>query len=198
MATNLTSTVNSYNKNKWRVTFSNIPNFTGKSEDQFDLSVINNNIRGVTIPDLTSPLLESFYMNERQEHPNPIGTKELNTVTIEIKADDILLNWHYFWSWIVANRTGQIARANLKDEELLRDNCIDIISVYFFDNAKQVKSKIEFQRCFISAISQTDLRYGISENNNFTVTFIFEGLTWKLQNNFDEADEILEDPNKIL
>lgn len=194
MPQNITTTVNGYNKNKWRVTFSNIPNFTGN--DEFDLSVVNNNVRGITIPDLSSPLLTSEYMSFKQNHPNPIGTRDLQTLTLEIQADDYLRNWHYFWDWCMANRLGKIARTDLRGEPLLRDNCIDKVNVYFYDNAKNVKSKLEFQRCFITSISNMDLKYGVSEHGSFIVTLDFEGIEWKLQNKLDPADQALEDPNR--
>ena len=92
---NMTSTVNNYNTNKFKIVLSNVPNLTGNTK--FDNSVINNYVRGITIPDITIPMLESFYGQARQLHPNPIGSKNLNTVLVEFKVDDTMMNWYIFY-----------------------------------------------------------------------------------------------------
>lgn len=189
MPTTITQSVNQYNKNKFRVCASNFPNLTDIPDEQLDLSSIHNNLRGITIPDLTLTAIDLQMGQEHQLHPNPIGARELNTFTLEYMADDKLLNWYIFYCWIVKTRAGIATRKGLDGYDLLRDNCIDSLRVYMYDNNKQVKSKFEFKRCFLKSISSMDLKNGTSDHATFTLTFDYENFDFKLQTSLDKCDE---------
>ena len=171
---NMTSTVINYNTNKFKIVLSNVPNLTGNTK--FDNSVINNYVRGITIPDITIPMLESFYGQARQLHPNPIGSKNLNTVLVEFKVDDTMMNWYIFYCWLVNTRKGQNVRTGLDGKPLLRLNCIDSLDVYSYNNIDKAASRIKFKSCQITSISNLALKYGTSDAAIFTVTLDYENI----------------------
>ncbi len=191
----LTQSVNHFNDNSFKILLSNIPNLTGIPDKDFDFAALNNNIRGIQIPDLTGKSLESFYLHQRQIHPNPIGARDLNTVTLEILADDRMMNYYIFQCWLRGSRYGEAARTDLRQQPLLRDNCIDSLKVYCYDNAKNVVSKHSFNRAFIQSISTVNLKFGQANHVTFTVTLEYEEYTMNLQNRVDPGDEdkLIED-----
>lgn len=189
MPTSITHSPNNFNNNKFKVFMSNVPNLTPISDDALDIASIHNNLRGISIPDLTINLLESHFGQEVQYHPAPTGAKELNTFTMEYLADDKLINWYIFYCWLVGSRAGKSCRKNLDGQWLLRDNCIDSLRVYMYDNNKTVQSKFEFKRCFLTSISSMDLKYGSSDHATFTLTFKYENFDFKLQDRLDSCDE---------
>ena len=73
-----TSTVNNFTKNKYRLFMSNFPNLTNLG-DELDTSVLTNYVKSVTMPDHSIQQLYSFFQHERQQHPNPMGARELNS-----------------------------------------------------------------------------------------------------------------------
>ncbi len=189
MPTTLTNSPNQYNKNRFKIFLSNVPNLTPITDEELDIATIQNNLRGITVPDLALVNLESFGPQEVQYHPNPVGAKSLNTFTLEYIADDKLLNWYIFYCWIVGSRAGKSCRKGLDGKDLLRDNCIDSCRIYMYDNNKNVQSKFEFKRCFLTSISSMDLKFGTSEHATFTLTFQYENFDFKLQNRLDSCDE---------
>ena len=104
-----------------------------------EVASINTSIlqRGIatSIPDLSIPMLTSMYMHERQLHPNPIGARDLQSITIEFKLDEEMKNFYYFYCWIDAMRHGETCgKKSLKGEELLRMDCIDAIEIVSLNN----------------------------------------------------------------
>lgn len=189
MANTFTTTVNSFNNNKFKVCLSNFPNLTDIPNDQLPLAVIENNLKSITLPDITIPLLETHYGQEVSYSPNPIGAKQLNTFTMTYIVDDLGLNWWLFYVWVLKTRAGIAVRNDLRGLPLLRDNCIESLRVYLYDNNKQVQSKFEFKRCFLTTVSSVDLVSGESEHKTFTLTFQCENFDLKLQNKLDSCDE---------
>ena len=80
--------INTFNKNKFLVRFSNFPNFTNF---KLNMNVLNLYVESVTIPDLSIPMLQTVYMHERQLHPASIGARELQAVTITFQIDELTL-----------------------------------------------------------------------------------------------------------
>ena len=189
MADTFTNTVNHFNNNRFLVCMSNIPNLTDIPDSQLPLAVFENNLKSLTLPDITLSLMNHSVGNAIQYHPAPVGSRDLNTFTMTYIVDDKALNWWVFYMWVLKTRAGVSIRNDLHGVPLLRDNCIDSLRVYLYDNNKQVQSKFEFQRCFLTSCSQVDLVSGESEHKTFTLTFQCENFDLKLQNRLDEGDE---------
>lgn len=197
MANTQTTTVNDFQTNHYEIIISNIPNLTSQTEDEFDMSVVNNNIKGISIPDLTVTYLETGDGNHTQYHAASMGARNMNTITLELAADDGLLNWYYFYWWAIGMRTGTIANNPVPEDaddssidwrkHLLRDNCITSINVYSYDNRGKVKTRLTFERCFIETISSLELKSTSSEYGRFTVTLRYEGMDLNLTNRIEDA-----------
>ena len=85
--------INNSNNNKFIVRFSNFPNFTGV---KLNMNNLNQYLESVTVPDISIPMLTSMYEHERQLHPNPIGQRELQTITMTFQVDECRKNFFAF------------------------------------------------------------------------------------------------------
>lgn len=176
----ITTSINDFNKNKFVVRFSNLVNFTGID---LDPHILDNYVRSVSIPDLSIPMLTSMYMHERQLHPNPIGARELQSITVEFKLDEELKNFYYFYCWIDAMRHGETCgKKSLKGEELLRMDCIDAIEIVSLNNDNKIQSKMKFKHAILTNLQNVTLEYGTSDICTFACTFDYETIELQLQN----------------
>jgi len=179
-----TTSINDFNKNKYVLRFSNLVNFTGY---ELDTHILDNYVRSVNVPDLSIPMLTSMYMHERQLHPNPIGARELQTMTVEFKLDEEMKNYYLFYCWIYFMRYGETCgKTSLKGEELLRMDCIDAIEIVSLDNDNKIKSKMKFKHAIISNLASLNLEYGTSDICTFTCTFEYENIELQLENTEDQ------------
>lgn len=164
--------INTFNKNKFLVRFSNFPNFTNF---KLNMNVLNLYVESVTIPDLSIPMLQTVYMHERQLHPASIGARELQAVTITFQIDELKKNFQAFYAWMYYMRYGQTCgKTNLKGEELLRMDCIDTIEIVFLNNKNEAVSKMVFGHCILNNLSSMELTKQQSEIGKFTATFEVE------------------------
>lgn len=164
--------INTYNKNKYQVRFSNFPNFTGH---KLNMNVLNLYCESITIPDISITILHSMYMHEDQKHPSPIGDRELQTITLTFQVDENQKNWYAFYKWMYFMRHGQTCgKKSLIGEELLRFDCIDTIEVLNCNNRGEIISKMKFHHCILNNISSMELNFQTSEIARFTVTFEVE------------------------
>jgi hypothetical protein len=170
--------INTSNNNKFIVRFSNFPNFT---QYKLNMNVLNLYLESITIPDITIPMLNSIYMHERQLHPATIGARELQTVNLTFQVDELKKNYFAFYSWMVYMRYGRTCgKKNLKQEELVRMNCIDKIETIFLDNNGEVTSKLVFGHCILNNLSSAEFTKQQSEISKFTVTFEVETVDLEL------------------
>lgn len=170
--------INTYNKNKYQVRFSNFPNFTGKD---VDMNIFNLYLETFTIPDISIAMLKSVYMHETQNHPASIGARELQTVTLTFQCDENMKNWYAFYSWIWYMRHGMsCGKKSLDGEELLRMDCIDVIEILHCNNNGEVISKMKFEHCILNNLSSMELNCQTSEIGKFTVTMEVQSIDMDL------------------
>lgn len=168
---NVTSTVNNYSGNQFKVIFNTWPNLTGK---ELDTVVFDNNVVSFTIPDISGPLLNTQIGHIKQLHPNPVGYRQLNAFNVTFRVDDRLLNYYAAKCWISGSRVGERKSNKNLPNDYLRWNRIETVELQNFDNAEHVVSRMLFKRVFLTNISNLTLRYGQSENSTFTCTFEYE------------------------
>lgn len=168
---NVTSTVNNYSGNQFKVIFNTWPNLTGK---ELDTVVFDNNVVSFTIPDISGPLLNTQIGHVKQLHPNPVGYRQLNAFNVTFRVDDRLLNYYAAKCWISGSRVGVRKSNKNLPNDYLRWNRIETVELQNLDNAEHVVSRMLFKRVFLTNISNLTLRYGQSENSTFTCTFEYE------------------------
>lgn len=168
---NVTSTVNNYSGNQFKVIFNTWPNLTGK---ELDTVVFDNNVVSFTIPDISGPLLNTQIGHIKQLHPNPVGYRQLNAFNVTFRVDDRLLNYYAAKCWISGSRVGERKFNKNLPNDYLRWNRIETVELQNLDNAEHVVSRMLFKRVFLTNISNLTLRYGQSENSTFTCTFEYE------------------------
>lgn len=168
---NVTSTVNNYSGNQFKVIFNTWPNLTGK---ELDTVVFDNNVVSFTIPDISGPLLNTQIGHVKQLHPNPVGYRQLNAFNVTFRVDDRLLNYYAAKCWISGSRVGERKSNKNLPNDYLRWNRIETVELQNLNNAEHVVSRMLFKRVFLTNISNLTLRYGQSENSTFTCTFEYE------------------------
>lgn len=187
----VTTQINEFHKNKFEVRFSNVPNMTGYSG--IDIHVLNNYLKAINIPDLAIPMLSSTSGQYRQLHPSPIGSRDLQTLTIEFKIDEHAFNYWLLSSWLYHMRYGQTCgKKSLKGEELLRFDCIDAIEICFLDNDGRVLSKMRFKHCIINNLSSLDLKYGSADLGTMIATFDVEELEFVVEQGDDGVERVTD------
>lgn len=170
--------INTYNKNKYQIRFSNFPNFTGKT---IDMNIFNLFLETFTVPDISIPMLKSVYMHENQLHPATLGARELQTITMTFQCDENLKNWYAFYSWIWFMRHGMsCGKKNLIGEELVRMDCIDVIEILHCNNNNEIISKMKFEHCILNNLSSMELNCQTSEIGKFTATFDVQSIDMDL------------------
>lgn len=179
----ITTEINQFSNNKFAIKFSNIVNMTDK---ELDVHVLNNYIKGVTIPNFSIPMLETKYLHERQLHPNPIGARDLQTINVEFILDERLRNYYLLQSWIYYMRYGKTCgKTTLKGDELLRMDCIDAIEVLSLNNDNKIISKMKFKHAIITDIGNLNLMYGSADVVTFAATFNYETIELLLEDTED-------------
>lgn len=175
----LTTQINNYNKNKWKVRFSNIPNMTGQ---KIDIHVLNNYVREFNVPDITIPMLTSITGHERQLHPNTIGSRDLQTINIAFTIDEHMYNYWLLYTWLYQMRHGKTLpdRTNLDGVPLVRMDCIDVIELCLLDNDKKIISKMKFHHCILNNMGALDLKYSDSELGTMVCTFEVENVSFEV------------------
>lgn len=168
---NVTSTVNNYSGNQFKVIFNTWPNLTG---NELDTVVFDNNVVAFTIPDISGPLLNTQIGHVKQLHPNPVGYRQLNAFNVTFRVDDRLLNYYAAKCWISGSRVGERKSNKNLPNDFLRWNRIETVELQNLDNAEHVVSRMLFKRVFLTNLSNLTLRYGQSENSTFTCTFEYE------------------------
>lgn len=168
---NVTTTVNNYSGNQFKVIFNTWPNLTG---NELDTVVFDNNVTAFTIPDISGPLLNTQIGHIKQLHPNPVGYRQLNAFNVTFRVDDRLLNYYAAKCWISGSRVGERKSNKNLPNDYLRWNRIETVELQNLDNAEHVVSKMLFKRVFLTNLSNLTLRYGQSENSTFTCTFEYE------------------------
>ena len=166
--------INNSNNNKFLVRFSNFPNFTGK---KLNLNNLNQYLESVTVPDISIQMLHSMYLHEDQRHPNTIGKRDLQTLTMTFQVDEARKNWYAFYCWMWFMRHGMsCGKKSLIGEELVRYDCIDTIEVINLSNNNEIVSKLKFQHCILNNVSSAEFTCQSSELSKFTVTFEVESI----------------------
>lgn len=176
----ITSQINDFNKDKFQVRFSNVVNMTGY--EHIDSHVLNNYVQEFNIPDVSIPMLTSVFGHERQLHPSPIGSRDLQTINILFKIDEHMFNFWLMYAWLGNMRRGKTCgKTDLKGKELLRMDCIDCIELCLLDNDDHLVSKMKFHHCILSNISSLDLSVKGSEIGTMTCTFEYEEMTFDVE-----------------
>lgn len=180
----LTTQINDFSNNKFVIRFSHLVNFTGI---ELDTHILDNYVKNVHVPDLSIPMLTSLYGHQRQLHPNPIGARDLQTLTVEFMLDERMTNYYYFYAWIESMRYGKpIGRTNVAGEELLRLDATPTIEIVSLDNNNKIVSKMKFNHCIPNNLANLDLQYGVSDVVSFVVTFEYETIELQIENKEDK------------
>lgn len=195
MAETFNSTeTNSFTKNKFQLNISNFPNLSNIPDIEVNLNVFNTNVKNLEVPNKNIPMLKSNWQHEEQKHPNPVGARDKNTLTVEWILDENFLNFFLFDSWANGTLYGIPARQREPGRPgLLRDNCIDRLDVYALDNTgKMPTAVLSFYRCFLTGLGSLHLEFGVADVVTFSTTFEYEQFGISIQRKRHDGSYVLE------
>lgn len=162
------SILNQSNTDKFETIFSNLPVPTSRT-DKFDLSVLNNYVRMVTLPDFNLEMVFSEYMQTQIKNPISRFNSDMSPITIDFTCDEDLENYISLFEWYRELRLGN----PLKDETTLRESSIKSFIVNMKDNQDRNVCKFVMKDLILMNLSSLSLAFGNSEQSTFTGTFVF-------------------------
>lgn len=178
---------------KWRITFSNIPNLT----DMGDMRYFDNYVKSCTIPPYTIGEIIS-QLPEGWQVRHPLGgmrkNQELDNISISFKVSEDMYNYYVFFRWIQDLRYGIVSRDH---DDLFRKYTIKRLIVSMLDNQKREVSRLTYSNLFLLDLGSLDLTYGSTEEMTFTCGFSYETITHELQNPMVAGEDINAPTNVI-
>jgi hypothetical protein len=163
------SIINQSNIDKFEAVFSNIP-VPATRTDKFDIRLIDNFIRNVTLPDYNVEVVFSDLMNTQTNNPISRFNNDNSPVTIEFTVDEDMENYLAFFEWITQLRLGNPC----KGESTTRNSTIKTLYVIMKDNEDRKGAKIVLTDLLIISLSSLNLAFGNSEQSTFNVTLNFK------------------------
>lgn len=162
------SQINTFNSENFGVVFSNIPIPT-TSTTKIKPGVLNNYVRGVTLPDYNLEVTPSNFGRRQRSQPVSRINNELTQLTIDFAVDEDLDNYYALVNWIVEIRNGRPT----KHDQYLHDSTIKSIIIIAKDNQKRDRQLFTFKDCMLVNISALTLRHGSSQEVEFSCTFTY-------------------------
>ena len=162
------SILNQGNTDKFETVFSNIP-VPSTRNDKLDLSVINNYVRMITLPDYNVEVVFSDLKQVAIKNPIARFNNDMSPVTVEFTCDEDLDNYIAFFEWMREMRLGNA----LKDESTLRESTIKSLDVLIKDNQDRNGHKFVIKDLILNNLSSINLAFGNSEQMMFTATFVY-------------------------
>lgn len=162
------SVVNQANTDKFTTNFSNVPVPTSRSE-KLNLSVFDNYVRMVTLPDFNIELVFSDLMQTSVKNPISRFNNDISPVTVDFTCDEDLENYISLFEWMQELRLGN----PLAGESTLRESTIKSFIVTIKDNQDRSGCKFIMKDLIIINLSSLSLAFGSSEQSVFTATFSY-------------------------
>lgn len=164
--------MNNFSSDKWELMFSNIPVPSTRTA-ALDVSLYNNFVRSVTLPDFNMETIDSNFKNTVRRSPISRFNDNLTQITIEFQVDEDMDNWHNLFQWMLELRKGEV----VKGESYQHNSTIKNVAMIIKDNENRTRSTLYFNDCFIVNLSSLNLQYGSSEALTFSVTLNYEQMS---------------------
>lgn len=171
--------LNVSHENKFRVTFSDIPRLNKDKEIDkalFEDFVINAEYVPIQIDTITS-----VFMRHRRHHPADKGNQTLDGLAVTFKVTEYRENYLIMRKMVWDILNGE--RPN--DTQNLVDYVFKFINCEFLDNNKRVISRTFHEDCLPTNISGLTMTNQTSEEQEFTVTFVFHSFDISLESIYD-------------
>jgi len=166
---------NSLHGDKWKINFSNIPTLS----DMTEMRYFDNYVKTCSIPNYSIGSIQSQFPNGMQVN-TPLGgmkrNQELQNLTMTFSVSEDMYNYLVLFEWMKQLRYGNIKKS---PNGLYRAYTIDQITVIMLDNQKREVAHIQFTNAFISDLGNLDLVYGVTDEMNFTVNFMYEEIFYE-------------------
>ena len=178
----MSTSINLFHGDLYRVTFSNVP----KVVNVDDLTLFENYVRSVTLPEYALEIDKSEFMGYQIQHPVAHkANNEMGLLQIEFKLCQSLKNYMYLFRWMQSLRYGA---SDTSDDVVpgveppARLDYVKMLTLSMLDNLKRTTGQFKFKHCFCVALSSLGLVTGTGEEITFTANFSYESIT------YEEAD----------
>lgn len=168
----MSTQINLWHSDLWRVSFSNIPGMTNAD----DMYLFENYAKSVSFPEYSMEVDGENFQGFRVPLPQSAHdlNREVALLQVEFKLVENFKNYLYLFNWIQNIRYGQnITTGNVRDY-----NC-KVISIFVLDNMKRLTGKFKFTNCFVTNLTAIPMAYGTGEEVTFQANFNYEEIHWE-------------------
>ena len=165
---NTVMVLNASHSGKWRIGFSNIPSITVA-----DIALYEGFCKSISIPDQNVDIDFSMEGSVRRFNIINKPNNNLSDFQTTFKISEDMLNYYNLLEYVLELKYGRVST------ETIRENVIKSISLTSLDNNKRPRGILNFKNCFIHSISSVPFEYGSADENTFTVTWLYEHLTYE-------------------
>jgi len=167
--------INAFHASNFEVVISNIPTL----DDPSDIFMYHNFIKSVSLPGYTLTTMDSQWTKENYINPLSRANNDLGDLSITFKVNEYMMNYFLMAQYITMTRYGV---NNHADEDFrIKTNVIKAISVNMLDNQKNVLGTVEYNTLWPTSISGLELNYAQSNEVEFTVTFKFQEIFYRIK-----------------
>lgn len=153
--------------NKFKVSFSNIPNLIKYNDIG---SLYSRFVHSLSLPEYGLKYIEQRIAGSVQLQPISQKNDDLAELSIEFQLDENFLNYYNLSLFIKQLRHGD----NMRGKEFLYQNIIDSIDVIRLDNeAREIKT-VSFKNCMLVNLSPLDLEFGKADIPTFQADFKYQ------------------------
>ena len=168
---------NTFQNDKWLLTFSNIPGLPDMSEMRY----FDAYIKSFVLPDYNLDMISvdtPFGFVVRHPQGGVKANTGLSQLQVDFKVSEDMLNYITIMRWIHDIRYGEIPNS---DTELLRLYACNVATLTLMDNKKRPVADIRFTKLLPASLSSLQLVMGNSEEVIFTVNFTYEEIQYNLK-----------------
>lgn len=159
--------INRFHGDRWTANLSNLPTVDNK---KIDMRLYNSYVKNVVLPDLFVEYGTSDFRNESQHFPISRINNNLNQITIEFKADELLENYYNLYDYVQMLRHQRTS----PNEEIFRNNTVKSIDIDMLDNQKRIRGKYRFTNAIITSLGSLTLTMGDPSEVTYACTFVYE------------------------
>lgn len=116
-----------------------------KSLKTYVIDRINETIRGITLPQISVPMVPISYFGHQNDYKMGVGDGELGVITVRMKLDRYLLNYSSFVNWSYLKYDWTYGGVNPKNNMNTLKDLSGLLVVDFLDAEENITRQIAYK-----------------------------------------------------